>query len=200
MLCDNCKYDIISEPFSACVGCGKQLAPASGLCGVCRVPYERAWCVADRRDHLESLINDFKFSNTRAAHGPLADLLHSHLPELPKNTIIVPVPTVGSHIRQRGYDHMLLVARKFSGLRKLSVDLSLSRATNTTQRGMGVRERVSQAKSAFVCRKKLDPNATYLLIDDVITTGATVKYAAQTLLDAGAGKVWVASISRQTLD
>jgi len=68
------------------------------------------------------------------------------------------------------------------------------------QRGAGRRTRTEQAKKAFQCATSLDPKAIYILVDDVITTGATVKYAAKTLLDAGASTVWVASISRQPLD
>jgi ComF family protein len=200
LLCDNCKYDIIQEPFGACSACGKRIAGSNGLCGECQVPYQRAWSVADRRDHLQQLIDNYKFTNTKAAYAPLADLLHARLPELPSNTVIVPIPTVSSHIRQRGYDHMLLVVRRLGRLRKLPVATNLQRATNTKQRSAGRALRIQQAKKAFVCRRTLDSSLTYLLIDDVITTGSTVKYAAQTLLDAGATTVWVASISRQPLD
>jgi ComF family protein len=156
--------------------------------------------VADRRDHLQRLIGNYKFTNARAAHRPLAELLDTNLPELPENTVIVPVPTVSSHIRERGYDHMLLIARRLSRLRRLPISTRLQRATSTKQRAAGRRQRTEQAKVAFICRDQLDPDLTYLLIDDVITTGATVKYAAQALLNAGAVNVWVASISRQPLD
>ncbi len=200
LLCDNCKYDIVSEPFSACAACGKCLAKTNGICHQCRVPYQRAWCVADRHDQLQRLIDSYKFKNVRAAHRPLARLLHEYLPELPPNTVIVPVPTVSSHIRQRGYDHMLLIARRLGKLRKLPVDTSLRRITDTKQRDAGARQRTAQAKAAFSCRKPLNETEVYLLIDDVITTGSTVKYASKKLLSAGAPIVWVASISRQTLD
>lgn len=200
LLCDNCKYDITSEPFVACVACGERVAMTHGICTQCNVPYERAWCVADRRDHLQRLIGNYKFTNTRAAYRPLADLLDTCLPELPPNTIIVPVPTVSSHIRQRGYDHMLLIARQLGKRRHLRVDTTLQRATSTKQRAATRSQRITQAKAAFMCPKPLDSTATYLLIDDVITTGATVKYATQCLLGAGASTVWVASISRQPLD
>lgn len=200
LLCHNCKYDIISEPFSACVACGRGISGRNGLCASCHLPYERGWCVAPRRDQLQRLINSFKFTNAQAAYRPLADLLHEHLPELPSTVRIVPVPTVNAHIRQRGYDHMLLIARRLGRQRRLRVDTSLQRATNTMQRGTGKRQRTQQAKVAFTCPQLLDPDAIYLLIDDVITTGATVKYAAQTLRDAGASTIWVASISRQPLD
>lgn len=200
ILCSSCKYDIVSEPFLACMACGKLARVDIGICTDCHVPYERAWCVAERRDKLQQLINSYKFENVKDAYRPLAGLLHTCLPDLPDNVTIVPVPTVSSHIRQRGYDHMLLVAREFARLRCLPIDTSLTRVTNITQRGADARERVSQARTAFECRKIHDTNRVYLLLDDVVTSGATVKYAAKTLRDAGASKVWVASISRQLLD
>jgi len=176
------------------------LAPRQGICTKCNVSYTRAWCVADRRDGLERLINRFKFENAKAAHQSLATLLHERLPELPANTVVVPIPTVSAHIRQRGYDHMLLVARHLAQLRQLPCISVLERATSTRQRDTSRSVREAQAKVAFRCRVSLDPDAIYLLVDDVMTTGATMKYAAKTLRDAGADTVWAATVSRQPLD
>lgn len=200
LLCDNCKYDIVSEPFSLCVACGTGLSRVNGLCGRCRPPYERAWCVAPRQDQVQRLIGNFKFTNAKAAYVPLATLLDSRLPQLPANVKIVPIPTITSHIRQRGYDHALLVAKRLGRIRGLPVDILLHRATNTVQHGVGARLRAAQAKQAFSCATNLDPDVIYLLVDDVITTGATMKYAAKTLRQAGARHIWVATISRQPLD
>lgn len=200
LLCGSCKNDIMDETFLLCVACGVGLPGTNGICQKCDVPYDRAWCVADRRDHLRRLIGNFKFTNAKSAYKPLADLLDSHLPELPGNTIIVPIPTVSSHIRQRGYDHMLLVARQFGKLRKTPLDTGLYRTNTTQQRSASREQRINQAKTAFACKRSLDPAKIYLLVDDVVTTGATIKYAAQTLKDNGATSVWVASISRQPLD
>ena len=200
MLCDNCKYDIISDPYSACVACGHGIAGRTGLCGDCHPPYDRAWCVAPRLDHVEQLLNNYKFHYAKAAHRPLAALLHEHLPELPAHVRVVPVPTINSHIRQRGYDHTQLIARKFAKHRGLTLHTPLQRATSTMQRGANARTRTAQAKRAFRVKATLDPDAVYLLLDDVITTGATVKYAAKALKDAGAQYVWVVAICRQPLD
>jgi ComF family protein len=200
LLCDNCKYDITSEPFGACVACGKNLAGPSGICTACKVPYERAWCVGERQEALRRLIDAYKFYNAKAASRTLADLLDATLPELPASTVIVPVPTVSSHIRERGYDHMALIAKALARRRGLAVDFSLTRKTRTKQRDAGRRQRIKQAKEAFECRQSLAGHKTYLLIDDVVTTGSTVKYAAKTLRDAGAEHIWVVAISRQTLD
>lgn len=200
LLCLHCKYDIINEPFALCSSCGKSLAGPKGICSNCTVNYQRAWCVADRRDQLERLINSYKFTNARAAYRSLTDLLDTRLPELPDNTVVVPIPTVSSHIRQRGYDHMLLIAREFAKRRKLQLHTGLERATSTKQRAAGRAQRIAQAKAAFAHPKPLDPTNIYLLVDDVVTTGSTMQYAAKTLIDAGAKSVWVASISRQPLD
>lgn len=201
LLCESCKYNILEDPFVGCVSCGKRLAGKNGICTQCRVPYNRAWCVADRRDTLQRLIGNFKFTYARSAYKPLAELLHEHLPELPAATVIVPVPTAPPHIRQRGYDHMLLVARYLARLRNRPLENKLlCRTTNTKQRSVSARQRMKQAQVAFEANGVADSRATYLLIDDVITTGATVKYASKALLNAGAKEVWVASISRQPLD
>jgi len=149
---------------------------------------------------LERLINAYKFGNAKAAYRPLTQLLHERLPELPANTVVVPVPTVSVHIRQRGYDHMALIARRFAAQRHIPMSAILRRATSTKQRDASRSQRIAQAKVAFDCPAQLDSDKIYFLLDDVITTGATIRYAAQKLRDAGASDIWVAAVSRQPLD
>ena len=194
-LCSNCKYDIISESFVAILASGRPAA-RNGLCITCRVPYSRAWSVGERADTLLKLIDDYKFERMKAAHRPLADLLAARLPELPSNTIIVPIPTVNSHIRQRGYDHTLLIAKQLAKMKKLQMMQPLERITSAKQRGATRQQRIKQAQQAFGLRHDVQPERSYLLIDDVVTTGATLKYAAKLLKDAGAMDVWVAVVAR----
>lgn len=200
LLCDNCKYDIISEPFLSCVACGRNVPNIRGICQGCKVPYARAWCVGARTEALRSTIDHYKFMNSKAAYKQLAALLDEYLPVLPSNTIVIPIPTIPSHIRQRGYDHMYLIARRFAKIRNLQLSTGLARVTTTKQRDATARMRETQAKAAFSWRGEFDDAVTYLLIDDVITTGATLKYAAKTVKDAGASRIWVAAICRQPLD
>lgn len=200
VLCENCKYDIISEPYDFCVACSRSIARANGLCGRCKVPYQQGWCVADRRDALERLINEYKFQNNKAAYIVMASLLHERLPELPQNTVLVPVPTIANHIRQRGYDHVLLPVQQLAKTRSLQLSTVLQRATSTRQRGATATERRRQAKEAFFCTESLRTDVPYLVIDDVVTTGATLRYAAEVLKQAGAQTIWVATVSRQPLD
>ncbi len=195
LLCTNCKYNISLEKFSACLSCGRP-AGVGGICRQCQVPYSRAWCVGKREQEIEQLIDVFKFERTQAARRPLAALLDGALPVLPPDIVIVPIPTISAHVRRRGYDHALLLAREFANRRKVSCRAVLERATTTVQQGANRRTRFTQAKGAFRVRRDLPP-ITYLLIDDIVTTGATLHYGAQTLLDAGAAEVWVAAVAHQ---
>jgi len=196
--CDNCKYDIISEPFLGCVLCEK---PAHfGICDDHKAGFNQAWVVGIRSGALQRLIGGFKFQNMKAASVDLADLLHKILPPLPASTVFVPIPTTPAHIRERGYDHMLLLAKELARRRRLPVQTLLVRNNLFTQHHASRSERLLQAASAFKVKGAIDPDAKYILLDDVITTGATILQAAELLKQAGARTIWVAATSRQPLD
>jgi len=164
------------------------------------MPYEKAWYVGRREDVLQQLIDVYKFKQARSAYRDLAELLSQTLPDLPKDTVIVPIPTISSHIRARGYDHMLLIAKHLARKRGLRCQSALYRKTNTKQRQASASQRIAQAEKTFGVRSVVKPDVPYLVLDDVYTTGATVKYASKVLLEAGAKCVWVAVIARQILD
>lgn len=199
LLCNDCKYDIIYEPYSRCLSCSKP-SNKSGICSECRVAYSQGWCIGERTGVLEQLVNDYKFMRVKAASGTLSELMLEILPDMPTNTVIVPVPTISKHIRQRGYDHTYLIAKEVARRRSISFAQPLVRLTTAAQRGATRSERINQAKLAFGVDGIIQPDATYLLIDDVMTTGATLNYAAKALKAAGASEVWVAIIARSPLD
>jgi ComF family protein len=199
LLCDNCKYNIINEISSSCIICGA-VCGGNGLCTTCTAPYSKAWYVGERTNELKQLIDGFKFENKKEAYKILGDLLDNAVDQLPPNTIVVAIPTTPSHIRRRGYDHTFLVARYFAKKRGLTYSSLLQRSTNTVQRGASRSERMKQARQAFQVAKNSNEDIPYLLIDDIVTTGATLHFAAKTLKDSGANSVWVATIARQPLD
>lgn len=197
ILCHYCKYDIMHEPFLGCVVC--QMPSPAGICEVHHSPIERAFVVGLRETALEAAINRYKFHNMRDALPTLIELLNARLPYLPDDTIVVSVPTVASHIRTRGYDHAGLLARQLAYSRSLPYRQPLQRVTTTTQHIVDKRTRLAQAQVAFA----LKPNVllrgkTVLLVDDVITTGATVTAVAELLQSAGA-RVWVAALAYQPI-
>ena len=196
--CDNCKYDIIQRTFSNCILCDK-LAEL-GVCDDHKFVFNQAWVVGTRSGSLQRLIGGYKFQNMKAASVDLADLLCRRLPPLPARSVLVPIPTTAGHIRERGYDHMLLIAQELGRKLHIPVERILQRGNQLTQHHVGRKERLIQAKTAFRVEGMVDPGITYILLDDVVTTGATITQAAKLLRNAGAVYVWVAVTSRQPLD
>ena len=176
----------------------------TGVKGVCvdcskDTYFTRGWCVGERTQELRRLIDDYKFERVQAAYKPLASLISQRIGALPSLVTIVPIPTASSHVRQRGYDHTLLLAKELARYQNVSIRPILKRVSHSVQRGASRRQRFLQAKTAFAATKPLD-GGIFLLIDDIITTGATLRFAAKALLENGADEVWVAIIARQPID
>lgn len=197
VLCAHCKYNITSEPFTGCIVCG--VASGVGICATHGWPIERAFVVGERSEVLEVVINKLKFNNLKAAAKVLAQLLDESLPVVPSNTVIVPIPTVRSHIRQRGYDQVELIARHFAALRGLAIHRPLVRVGKATMHKLDKQARKTASEQAFRLEGMLPMSAPVLILDDIITTGATIRQAA-TLLQPLSPNVWVAALAYQPLD
>lgn len=180
-----------------CFGC--MIPSTHGVCLLCapKVPFSHFYMIGDRKDELEQLLNDLKFTRTYRAYTSLSQLFDACLPELPTNTTVVPIPTIPKHVRIRGYDHTDLIAGSFSKIRKLKKQQLLRRKTNTVQLGANARLRRLQADCAYECPSRLHSKATYLLLDDIATTGSTLVAAAHCLKRAGAQTIIAAVIARQ---
>ena len=197
-LCSNCKYDITSDGLDGCIVCAQPTL--TGICRTCHTSFDKAWCIAERRGAIRRLIDAYKFERVIDASDVLAELLDTYLPVLPRSTVIVPVPSASAHIRQRGYDHVDRVASRLARRRGLQLGRVIERVGSEIQRGSTKSKRHEQAERSYRCRQRLDPDRQYLIVDDVVTTGATVSACASALKRAGAQHVWVATIARQPLD
>jgi len=199
-LCHNCKNNITTEPFVGCILCGN--ASPEGLCAQHDVPICKAWVASERRTVLRRVINAYKFENVKASAHTFVDLLDDTLPILPANTVIVPVPTAPSHVRQRGYDHLDILTRLLSQKREMPATRLLQRSSVKTQHQLNKLERQQEAKVAFRVNKTSEVafDTPLLLLDDIITTGSTVTSCAQALADAGFKTIFVAALAYQPLD
>lgn len=199
-ICKGCINNIIETPFLYCAACTQLPAGVSGICSTCRPPYKRIWVGGERVDTLDTAIDRYKFAAARGMLASLVNVVDARLPSLPKEIVFVPIPTISKHVRERGFDHAVLLAKELGERRKLAVATSLlRRRTNTVQREATARRRKLQAKEAFRVQGKVDDTAIYVLVDDVMTTGATLHYGAKTLRDAGAQEVWAVVVARQVL-
>jgi ComF family protein len=198
-ICLDCKYDIVHDPYVGCFYC--QTPTLVGICSKHSGLVERAAIVSMRATTLKAAIDGLKFHNAKATAKDLAEILDLSLPELPEDTILVPVPTLPSHRRQRGFDQVELIARHFSQIRSLTVSYCLERTTTTTQHTSSRKERLAQASVSYKIKDtvSLPTSAIYLLLDDIVTTGATLDGAAK-VLSVGGKTVWAAALAYQPLD
>lgn len=106
--------------------------------------------------------------------------------------VIVPLPTIRRHIRERGFDHMLMLARELCQMSEnLRLEPILERLNKTVQVGKSAKVRREQAKQAYGLKKeaKLRGDIHYVLFDDVWTTGSSMRASADAMRNAGACKI-----------
>jgi len=121
------------------------------------------------------------------------------LPSSEKAPVLVPVPLHSRRQRERGYNQSLLIARAFGEKWDVEVLPRALRRTHFTQPQAKLRaaERAKNVSQVFAPdRAEKVAGRTVLLVDDVITTGATVSACAQALLRAGAARVIAVALAR----
>ena len=193
-LCDRCKNNIILDHSNFCPNCKKP--NPIGKCQKCK-SLPPIFIINNRNNLIGKLIHDYKYNSVRSLAAPLAEILHHTLPTIDGPIAIVPLPTINSHIRKRGLDHTYLIAKHLAKLHHCSIQKLLLRAKNTVQVGSSRKDRLTQALSAYQINSKVkvDPDATYILFDDVWTTGASMKAAIKKLQQAGVCKIIVAILA-----
>ena len=188
-LCKRCKKYVLSNHKPICPNCKTPQPPTKGIQPCHHCPDLPPIYVAGAREGLlDDIIRAYKYQSIRALAVPLAELLDHALPQdLGDHPIIVPLPTASHHIRARGFDHTAFLAKHLAKLRSIKVRPLLARAKNTVQVGVDQATRQAQAKQAYMVNPKItiDPSATYILLDDIWTTGASVKSALDLLHSIG---------------
>ena len=138
---------------------------------------------------LKRLTEDYKYKAIRKTAEVLAELLDTAIPKELKNVAVVPLPTISRHIRERGFDHTLLLAKRLAERRGWMVETVLLRKNKSVQVGASEEKRKEQARRAYEVAQELDEAKCYLLLDDVWTTGASMESAIEAVKKAGAKKV-----------
>lgn len=195
ILCDRCKNYIVSQHLDLCPNC--KLPQQSHRCASCQSLPE-IYTIAPRHGLLDSLVHTYKYDSIRALAPVFADLLNQILPaDLPPSTIVVPLPTSTKHIRERGFDHTLLIAKHLARRRGWRVSRAITRAKNTVQVGSDKSARLTQASQAYSLSPKFTPDnsSTYLLLDDVWTTGASMISAFKLLRTTDAADIRLALLT-----
>ena len=183
------------------------------LCRACRLappPFAHAVSYGVYQGRMREAIHALKYDHLHPAAkglgGMLAQAIAQLAGEAPAEMLVIPVPLHRSKFAQRGFNQSRsLAVQALQFLRRTHPQWRLTLAPSTlmrlratdTQAGLTPRQRRLNVRGAFsVSDPSLVTAQHILLIDDILTTGATARAAAQTLLKAGAASVWVATLAR----
>jgi competence protein ComFC len=151
------------------------------------------------KESLAEAIHQFKFYGLKRLARPLGSLLLEI--DLPQTDGIVSVPLSRQGLRDRGFNQSLLLAKIIAREMKvpLLMDVLFKKKDTPPQIGLSLKERLLNLQGSFEVKKDIT-GLRLLLIDDVITTGATVTECSKVLLRAGAEQVFVVALARAALD
>jgi len=170
-------------------------------------PWQHA-ALAYRHPLTHTLINLLKYKNSQRATTLCAEILWHELPSLlaerlpGERYLIVPIPTSRTRLRERGYNQTERIAEKLIELQgskgplSFSPLLTKSRETSPQSGTKNRSERLANLRNSFVVKEGMKPRgARIILIDDVITTGATLEEARKVLEKAGAREVLALAVA-----
>lgn len=194
VLCDRCLVTAGEPVEPRCAGC-HALSKNSRTCESCK-----SWLnvyavfVSTKYEGLyEQLLRSLKFELMRQAVDPISQIMMEALEnkKLPDSLILCPLPTAPSRIRERGFDHTKLITNKISSSLGIKNESLLKRKTNVRQLGSSRSQRIAQMSQEFYVNnpEKIE-GRTILLVDDVMTTGASLSSASKVLKMAGAKRVY----------
>jgi ComF family protein len=222
--CVDCE-EILDEdlPFSLCRACFSEIRfIGSPLCPCCGLPYAAesasdhpcGECLS-RKQYFTALrslgiydsallkaIQRFKYQGSLHVGEALGSLMASHsYPafDMTEYDVIMPVPLHVGRLRERGFNQSLLLARVIARKFPVEIDfMTLRRAVGTApQTGLRKEDRAANVRGAFELGDRARVKGKkVLIIDDVYTTGSTVRECARILLKGGARSVGVLTLAR----
>jgi ComF family protein len=208
-LCGAC-LQRFSAPQHRCQRCGLPLPGTEGApstCGACtsQLPvWKRAVCAQDYAFPWSELVGDFKFKGDVALARLLAQQLADALRQAPQALevdLVLPVPLSAARLQERGFNQSWELARRLGRIFGLTCHADLlQRPVDTAhQVDLSLQERDRNLRGAFMVtpgRHQELAGRRVALVDDVMTTGATLREATRTLLLAGAFSVDVWTVAR----
>ena len=199
LLCEWCQPDAVLPLPSRCYRCNKA-TKGYAVCDACKkkTPLRHDWPVTELGGTPQQLVYFLKFGRAQAAVQPMSQMMNDVLPYL-EDYVVVPVPTATTRVRNRGYDQSVLLARALAVRLNCHYLHALRRLGQSRQLTANREKRLAQLRGAYYVPSVVAiKGRDVLLVDDVMTTGATLETAARALKKAGAKSVNAAVFARKT--
>ncbi|MFY9402480.1 MAG: ComF family protein [Candidatus Omnitrophota bacterium] len=208
LICKECYLGIKINLPPFCVSCGRHLEKNNfnkNICPGCagkRLYFDRAFSACIYEGIATKLIHEFKYRGKESLAKPLSKIMINFIREysLPIESFdfIIPIPLHKIKLREREFNQAeklsSYIAKEFN--KKVSSDILLRRRNTKAQAGLKDKERKLNVAGSFTVAKNSNlKNSNLLLIDDVLTTGATASEAALVLKNAGAQAVFVLTLA-----
>ncbi len=202
VFCNTCLEAIRKDNASwRCKCCGSPVETESERCVKClHSPplWDFFWAAGNYAGTLRDLILRAKFGRDFALLGALGKLAAHAMPfTLPHNFILTPIPLSQKRLRERGWNQSLEIAREIAKIHHIPIvpDLLVRIRDTASQKTLSARDRVQNMQHAF----RASPKACgqhVLLVDDVITTGSTLRSASRALLGVKVASIAVVVLAR----
>jgi len=198
--CEECNDRIIAPKGRSCTACGFPLEKGI-ICPICEDWPNRIHVrpFAQYKKPISSAIIKLKYRSDQALANEMASWLVSVYQRTGwKADCVIPVPLADVRLRQRGYNQVTLIATSFAKELKLQLfTKALERVRETqSQVGLDRQERHLNVEGAFRANSHIVHDQSIVLIDDLLTSGATLKNCAIALLNAGAAQVFCLTVGR----
>ena len=207
-------YQTTDHPSGTCLSCQDDLPWLLNSCSICAFPLNSnnqlicGQCLKLRPSFtkvdalflyqfpIDQLVTKIKYNQKTQFIGHLAQLLTLKLSLASSIDCLIPIPMLQRNLLQRGFNQAELLAIELSKLTNLPIDNTSLRKRRPTSKQMGLsrKARLKNQLEAFCCNAI--PDKHIVLIDDVMTTGATLEAASRALLSAGAYQVDAIVIAR----
>ena len=196
LLCDECRADLPRLPDARCPICA-EASPGAMTCGAClKAPphFDATIAALPYAFPVDKLVQALKYQRRLATADFLAQSMLAA--GAPVGDILVPLPLSAARLRQRGFNQAVELSRPLARALRLALELDgCARDRDTVpQASLPWKERRQNIRHAFACAIDF-AGKSVIVVDDVMTTGATLDEFARTLKAHGAGRVtnWVAA-------
>lgn len=205
VLCEECKKKLTIPDTLWCGTCGARLPQRKKICHL-NTPFLLGSLTTYEDPFIKKIIHAFKFARVKSVGIFLGHLLSAYFEKLNFSTlekekmVVIPIPLSNTRLKERGFNQSAIIAQAFAEKANIVLDETiLSRPKHTIPQShtQNKQEREAHMIDAFAISSPADLSGrTVLLIDDVITTGATLRSAAHTLQTMGAKKIIALTIAR----